>query len=675
MIIILNILFISSIFGTDLGNESYLWPLDDKNRKLTDVFGDFRSRRYHAGIDVRTKGLAYELYAISDGYIERIRVSSSGYGKTIYIRLNDDRIAVYAHLSEFTPPLNKLAKGLQEKANSYTINQILEPNKFIVKKGDLIGYTGDTGSIRGPHLHFEIRDKNNRPLNPLLTNYTIIDSIYPEAENFAIIPLEENSIVNGELKPIIITINKINNKEYKISKQINISGKFGLAIEIIDYMEPSKSSESKRFKYGLYGLEMYINNQKYYSIKYDNFDFDEGELVYTERDFALPYKGKGKVKYYRLFKNDKVNKLSFHEQGLKSLNNLSSGSHDLKIIAYDYNNNEIIIRGKLVLNTSQLEKKYATFSRENILINNICDSCEIHQFEHGTYISIPKIKFNISPSIQFITDKNKNKKIPIFESEDKENFNFIFNPTALGEIKGISFKLENQKLDYKLTAIPAIPGKSFNLNYENKIFVSGSGDTFYDTSLVWIKKIDLGSNIKKGELVEGPWEIGPDYIPYRNQIELEIKNFQMDKNSIENIAIYYLNKKNRAWYYMPTTYHSDNNVFTTSALSGEIFALIKESNPPEIKSLVPQSNEILYLKNNNILSFKIKDDLSGIDGERDIEIYINENRVIHEYNSYRKEVKYDLNEALEIGKNIAKIILKDRAGNSKIINGVWILKE
>ena len=65
------------------------------------------------------------------------------------------------------------------------------------------------------------------------------------------------------------------------------------------------------------------------------------------------------------------------------------------------------------------------------------------------------------------------------------------------------------------------------------------------------------------------------------------------------------------------------------------------------------------------------DDFSGIDGENDVEIIINNNKVIHEYNSYRKEVRLELNDILNHGKNSIEIIIYDRVGNLKKIIGDW----
>ncbi|SVE28435.1 uncharacterized protein METZ01_LOCUS481289, partial [marine metagenome] len=95
-------------------SQDYLWPVQAK-KELTAVFGEERPGRYHTGIDVRTFGeIGYKLIAIDDGYISRIRTSSKGYGKTIYLKLNDGKTAVYAHLDHFTPELDNLVNALHQ---------------------------------------------------------------------------------------------------------------------------------------------------------------------------------------------------------------------------------------------------------------------------------------------------------------------------------------------------------------------------------------------------------------------------------------------------------------------------------------------------------------------------------------------------------------------------------
>ena len=640
-----------------------MWPTD-ASKTLTAVFGELRPRRYHAGFDVRTYGLSgHNLFAIDDGYIERIRVSSKGYGKAIYLRLKDKRIAVYAHLSNFTPPLDELAKKIQEKNNTYTINQILEPNKYIVKKGDIIGYTGDTGSISGPHLHFEIRDKNNKPINPLLTNYEIKDTSFPVARNLAVIPLEEGSAVNKSIKPITLPIEKNGKNSFILKKELNIFGPFGFAIQIFDKID------NQPFDFGLFGLELYVDNEKFYSIKYDQFDFNEGDLVYTEKDYSFIKSGEGI--YYRLFRKNKQNSLSFY--GKETINSiiLKEGEHEFTVYAFDYNNNKISISGKFNVNRINQKKSKGYISSKINKLNDNCHNCIISQYENGTIISVSKNDFNLPPNITFFATSHNGPIISMNSSEDENFYEYIFNPTDINEIYGITFSSNHINLNSKINGKSIIPGKPFEINYDDKISVYGYGDTFYDTTLVWIRKKNIAFKAIKTKIVSGPFEVGPDLIPYKNQIDIEFK--YDSKNIKDNISIYYFNRKNQSWYYMPTTIENNIN-FKTSALSGEIFALISELDPPKISNIYPPFEKIINSKKENQLSFNVMDDFSGIDGENDIEIIINNNKVIHEYNSYRKEVRLELNGILNHGKNSIEIIISDRVGNLKKIIGDWTFK-
>ncbi|MQY63183.1 MAG: peptidoglycan DD-metalloendopeptidase family protein, partial [Calditrichaeota bacterium] len=146
--------------------QDYHWPTE-ASRKITATFGDMRPRRYHAGLDIATSGTSgYEIYAVEDGYVERLLVGTRGYGKAIYLRLKDRRLAVYAHLQKFAPRLERRVHILQERQGKYALDLRFGRSDIPVRRGDVIAYTGDTGTISGPHLHFELRDPKNRPLNP-----------------------------------------------------------------------------------------------------------------------------------------------------------------------------------------------------------------------------------------------------------------------------------------------------------------------------------------------------------------------------------------------------------------------------------------------------------------------------------------------------------------------------
>ena len=136
---------------------------------LSATFGELRPNHLHAGLDIKTQGVeGKKIYAVADGYVSRIGVSPYGYGNVLYITHYDGYTSVYAHLQRFSGPIAKYVKQYQYKHKKYTSQIYPEKDKFPVKKGDLIAYSGNSGGSGGPHLHFEIRHTvSEKPVNPM----------------------------------------------------------------------------------------------------------------------------------------------------------------------------------------------------------------------------------------------------------------------------------------------------------------------------------------------------------------------------------------------------------------------------------------------------------------------------------------------------------------------------
>lgn len=121
-----------------------------KNEDLTRVASGFgyridpftKIRKKHYGMDFTAKK-GTPVYATGNGVVKRADNSSSGYGNHIRIDHGFGYVSLYAHLSKYN---------------------VRRDQK--VKRGDIIGYVGNTGRSIGPHLHYEIF-KDNQKINPL----------------------------------------------------------------------------------------------------------------------------------------------------------------------------------------------------------------------------------------------------------------------------------------------------------------------------------------------------------------------------------------------------------------------------------------------------------------------------------------------------------------------------
>ena len=71
-------------------------------------------------------------------------------------------------------------KTAQYNKESFAIELFPRKDEFIVKKGDLVAFSGNSGSSAAPHLHFELRtSKNEFPQNGLHFGFDIVDDIAP----------------------------------------------------------------------------------------------------------------------------------------------------------------------------------------------------------------------------------------------------------------------------------------------------------------------------------------------------------------------------------------------------------------------------------------------------------------------------------------------------------------
>jgi murein DD-endopeptidase MepM/ murein hydrolase activator NlpD len=291
--------------------QNYRFPLD-RSLSMSANFGELRANHFHAGIDLRVGGVSgAKVYAIESGHVSRIYVSGTGYGKALYIEHPDGHTSVYAHLDGFAGKIAEYVEEYQYSRQRFNVNDYTDTTLLPVKKGDIIGYAGNTGSSFGAHLHFEIRESIlQAPINPVVKSYIKPnDSMPPVFHRIAVFTLDTiNDITRPRLLKAEKMVKKTNVSVPEKSSTFEVCNPVFIGVNANDY-QPGNTS-----RHGIYQMKAYLDNELFYSFKMDGFEFKYtkyinsfiayDELVDNRITYIKTYIEEGnKIPFYGTVKN------------------------------------------------------------------------------------------------------------------------------------------------------------------------------------------------------------------------------------------------------------------------------------------------------------------------------------------------------------------------------------
>jgi len=567
----LLILILINSINFSLKSQNYLFPINNNSQNyLSGNLGELRGDHFHMGIDIKTFGkINLPVIASENGFIERLRVSGTGYGKAIYIKHEDGNKTVYAHLNKFNDKFEKYITDYQYRNKKFIVN-LFPGNKFKVKKGDTIGYSGNSGTSGAPHLHYEYRDSNDLVYNPLSLNFKEIkDNRSPTIELISFKSMDLESRVNDQFG---IFTHKIETKS--INENINLEGNIGISIYAFDRLDGYLN------KVGINQVKLYVNDSLIINNKINYLSYNETNYVSRYIDFHL-YK-KLRRQFIKLYQDD-GNKLNFHRNKSDGIINFSKDkTFDIRIEVFD-----------LFGNKKTLFFTVNNKSKENMVISELDLFEDDHYILDNTLVLRSHDKFDTIN----ILYKDFNKKIINDFSNQKYNYYLV----SLKEKLPLRAKINDKEINFNLirsvshNTISKVSNKDFNITF-NK-------ESLFDTLYL--------SFFKKNDSLE--------YFNFKNEMTFKkgILVELIPKKTYNKLKSHVYNTNGKKPRYIGGEWKDNKIKFYSKNLSN--YTILEDNEPPKINILTINQNEI---------KIKIKDFQSGISN---YEGKINDQWILFEY--------------------------------------------
>ncbi len=586
---------------------------------LSGSMGEIRSTHFHAGIDIKTSGTSgLPVYAIEDGYVSRIRVAGGGYGHALYLQHPGGETSVYGHLLRFREDIADYVRKKQYELESFEVNLFPDKDLFEINRGDLIALSGNTGSSLGPHLHFEIRDPHQRPVNPLKKGFgEIRDEIPPTISSFALKTMDINSRVENQFGRFNYPVRR-RGTEFYVDTAIPVHGTIGVQIDAHDKFNGAANRN------GIPYISAYLDGEELINIRIDTFSFGDSRHVinfydYEERSlsrrtFQKLYIADGNnLPFYKYHKNRGVITITDDEL------------HELEIELMDAMGNlsSLVIPLQGVSPSSRVDKIESSFKEplETRLIDNqlvITSGFENDTPNHALVYS-QRMQYDILPS--YYSDQ---KAVYLWDMR-------------VGLPDSLRICSNSKVFNYKVM-IPS--GTDFN--FYNRLFdIRTFRSTLYDTLY-----LETDHKVLPDNMIE-IFTIGNSSVPLANSMQITFKP-ELDYQNSGKYAMYSTtDMKNFSF----ESNDWDQGTIRIRTRNLGLFTILEDTIPPQITPLQV---------NRKRASFRIRDDLSGI---KEYEARLNGEWLLMHYDPKQDYIRSEMLEPNNPVKGELSLYVEDNAGN------------
>ncbi len=595
----------------------YLFPIKPgQPAALAGTMGELRNTHFHSGIDIRTLNeIGWPVRASTHGYISRATISPSGFGLALYVKHPDGNTTVYGHLDRFSKEVDEYVRKERYRRKSSSIDLYFRKDQFRVNRGDTIAFAGNTGSSAGPHLHFDIRDENNRALDPLQFKFAeVTDNTPPVVRKVALKTLDIHSRINDQFGRFEFYVMK-NGNGYVLPQPILAHGTIGIELLAYDVVD------NPNYRCGVNYIEMNVDSQGVFSQVIEQLNLNEGRSVFTVMDYKV-LRTDGS-RFYKLYVDD-GNTLGFYSSDKKGKIKVPPDTETpVKIVLADASRNRSTLQLNLVHSKpvnvvkwlSPVESTTWTIQENTWVIKTKTCTKNTLAWKNGEPSVIDPAYLNSATTVYLIDLRKPLPDSIVICGEP------IIPPVQARIFPGNDFTFYNTYADIRFPARAAYDTLYFSTSY------SATPDSL--------------------EL----FTIGDSTIPLRQGIRVTLKPLrsypQADKTSVYR-------KNGKGYVYEGGTWSNGKIQFTTREFG--TFSLLADTIPPTIT---------LLQANRYGTRFKIRDNLSGI---ATIEATINGQWLLMNYDEKTTTIE---SEPLKKGSALQGqfvLVVTDNAGNQQVFN-------
>ena len=610
------------------GSGGYQWPLD-LNPELTSSFAEYRPGRFHAGIDLRTNGIGRDVRAIQDGYVSRVRCSPWGYGKAVYLQLDDGNTVVYGHLDDYYDALRSYVREAQHAKESYTVDLYPKVGQFKVKQGDIIAKSGQTG-IGAPHLHFELRNGAQEPINPRDVGYSWSDTALPEIRKLLVAPGDADSTVSGDLLPRTFAVTHQGNGDYTCPP-IQATGRMGLALHTMD-------PGSGGYSLGVHTLRILDGEKELFRIAHDKLSYE------NHRNGAVAYHPyfREEGRFLNLWRwSGNVCDIYAQSPGDGWIE-VPEGGMTLTVEAIDFFGRTSTLRvpiqsGKPVVS---VEASASTAQGRGAL------AC-VGEFMVAT------VRFtgaeSVAPTLEL--GGHAAATSPGFVQVDSKTFRAAITPTSTGEL---TVKMNHPRMvQHEETVGVWVRGQG-SAWAQGGVEVNVPGPVPYGTLYLKMESVS-GLSATGGLRALGTgYRIWPEAMPLNGSIELSIPYPEGVQNE-RQVHVY--QKTGGGWSREDSRKVGNRLVFQTSKLG--TFMALEDSTQPSIREVSPAQGYATQTRRPRITA-TVADNASGI---VDIDVRCGNKWLLTSYDPERRLIAWERDEDLPSGAQTITLRVTDKAGN------------